>query len=294
MIAQLISFLYLLAWKIVRTVPEASAYRFFRYIANRAVRRQRKSFTRLKANLRRVKPELSEQQLNELTERSMQSYLRYWCDAFRLPTWSKERIVSTVTVEGEEMFRSLVAKGKGVIVSLPHSGNWDHAGAYFSATGIPIISVAEKLKPERVFQAFLRYRERIGIRIYSTDENVIPLLNKHLSNGEVVALVADRDLSKSGIEVNFFGGVAKMPSGPALLALRNNSYLVVAHVTYTQNGIHIKFSEPLSPDPATPQSKVENLIQQSADIFAEGIARNPEDWHMLQRIWIDQNEAMKR
>lgn len=287
MIAQLTSFIYLLAWKIVRSLPEESAYRLFARIAKRSVRRESISFNRLKANLRRVKPQASESELNEITARGMESYLRYWCDAFRLPTWSKERIVSTVTVEGEEKFRALVAEGKGVIVSLPHSGNWDHAGAYFSATGIPIISVAEQLKPERVFKAFLRYRERIGIRIYGTSENVIPILNKHLTNGEVVALVADRDLSKSGIEVKFFDGIAKMPSGPALLALRNDSYLVIAHVTYTDQGIHIKFSEPLLPNSNSEKSKIEDLIQQSADIFAAGIAKSPEDWHMLQKIWIN-------
>ncbi len=147
--------------------------------------------------------------------------------------------------------------------------------------------MAEQLKPERVFKAFLRYRERIGIRIYGTSENVIPILNKHLTNGEVVALVADRDLSKSGIEVKFFDGIAKMPSGPALLALRNDSYLVIAHVTYTDQGIHIKFSEPLLPNSNSEKSKIEDLIQQSADIFAAGIAKSPEDWHMLQKIWIN-------
>jgi lauroyl/myristoyl acyltransferase len=287
MIANVTGFAYLLAWKIVRALPEESAYQLFAYMAKRAVRRQSKSFLKLKANLGRVKPEFGERELNDLAALGMESYLRYWCDAFRLPTWSKDRITSTVTVEGEDLFRSVVAEGKGVIVSLPHSGNWDHAGAYFSATGIPIISVAEKLKPERVFLAFLRYRERIGIRIYPTGENVLPLLNQHLANGEVVALVADRDLSKSGVEVSFFGGTAKMPSGPALLALRNNSYLFIAHVTYTKSGIHIKFSNPLIPDSTSTQSKIENLTQQSADFFAEGIVQKPEDWHMLQKIWID-------
>ena len=287
MIAHITSFLYLLAWRIVRSLPEATAYRLFARVAARSIKRESKSFNRLKNNLRRTQPNYSERELVEITSRGMKSYLRYWCDAFRLPTWSQERITSTVTVDGEEMFRSLVAEGKGVIVALPHSGNWDHAGAYFCATGIPIISVAEKLKPERVFKAFLSYRQRIGMRIYSTSENVIPILNKHLSDGEVVALVADRDLSKSGIEVRFFDGVAKMPSGPALLSLRTNSYLVVAHVTYTDIGIHIKFSKPLISNTSSDKSKVEDLTQQAADIFAEGIARSPEDWHMLQKIWVD-------
>ncbi len=286
MIEHLSSFAYLFGWKIVRTLPERFAYQIFQLIADRSSRKEGKSYQRLRENLRRVQPHLSESELRQLSTIGMRSYLRYWCDAFRLPSWSHDRLTRTVSTEGEEFFRACVAEKRGVVVSLPHSGNWDHAGAYFSATGIPIISVAEKLKPERVFQAFLKFRERIGMRIYSAAENVIPALHAHLANGEVVALVADRDLSKSGIEVRFFDGVAKMPSGPALLALRNNSYLIVAHVTYTKKGIHIKFSEPLTSNAVGEQEQIKDLIQQSARLFEEGITRTPQDWHMLQKIWI--------
>ena len=286
MIDQLTGFAYLLGWKIVRILPESIAYKLFEKLADRSTRKKGRSYKRLSANLSRIRPNLAPAELDSLTKIGMRSYLRYWCDAFRLPSWNFERLTKTVTVEGEEMFRSLVAEGKGVVVSLPHSGNWDHAGAYFSATGIPIISVAEKLKPESVFRAFLKYREQIGMRIYSAAENVLPALHNHLSQGEVVALVADRDLSKSGIEVNFFDGIAKMPSGPALLSIRNNSYLIVAHVTYTQSGIHIKFSEPLKSSHVGEPEQIRDLIQQTADFFAEGIAKKPEDWHMLQKIWI--------
>lgn len=286
MIDRITGFAYLLGWKIVRILPESIAYKLFEKLADRSTRKKGRSYKRLSANLSRIRPHLAPAELDSLTKIGMRSYLRYWCDAFRLPSWNFERLTKTVTVEGEEMFRSLVAEGKGVVVSLPHSGNWDHAGAYFSATGIPIISVAEKLKPESVFRAFLKYREQIGMRIYSAAENVLPALHNHLSQGEVVALVADRDLSKSGIEVNFFDGIAKMPSGPALLSIRNNSYLIVAHVTYTQSGIHIKFSEPLKSSSVGEPEQIRDLIQQTADFFAEGIAKKPEDWHMLQKIWI--------
>ena len=286
MIDRVSGFAYLLGWKIVRILPESIAYKLFEKLADRSTRKKGRSYKRLSANLSRIRPNLAPAELDALTKIGMRSYLRYWCDAFRLPSWNFKRLTETVTVEGEEMFRSLVAEGKGVVVSLPHSGNWDHAGAYFSATGIPIISVAEKLKPESVFRAFLKYREQIGMRIYSAAENVLPALHNHLSQGEVVALVADRDLSKSGIEVNFFDGIAKMPSGPALLSIRNNSYLIVAHVTYTPSGIHIKFSEPLKSSRVGEPEQIRDLIQQTADFFAEGIAKKPEDWHMLQKIWI--------
>lgn len=286
MMERLAGFAYLLGWKIVRLLPETFAYRIFQAIADRSSRKRGKSYLRLRENLRRVTPDLRDEELDILASTGMRSYLRYWCEAFRLPSWSQERLTGSVSIDGGDRFRDLVAQGRGVVVSLPHSGNWDHAGAYFSATGIPIISVAEKLRPERVFRAFLRYRERIGMRIYSAADNVIPILEKHLANGEVVALVADRDLSKNGVEVQFFNGVAKMPSGPALLALRNGSYLIVAHVTYTSHGIHIKFSEPLTSSASAEQEKIVDLIQQSARIFEEGIRQSPEDWHMLQKIWI--------
>ena len=167
MIERLTGFAYLLGWKIVRILPESIAYKLFEKLADRSTRKKGRSYKRLSANLSRIRPNLAPAELDALTKIGMRSYLRYWCDAFRLPSWNFERLTKTVTVEGEEMFRSLVAEGKGVVVSLPHSGNWDHAGAYFSATGIPIISVAEKLKPESVFRAFLKYREQIGMRIYS-------------------------------------------------------------------------------------------------------------------------------
>lgn len=286
MIERISGLAYLIGWKIVRLLPEAIAYRLFYSFADRSVAKRGKSYLRLKENLRRVKPELSDHELDKLTALGMRSYLRYWCDAFRLPNWREERLISTVTTEGEELFRSLISEGKGVVVALPHSGNWDHAGAYFSATGVPIVSVAEKLRPDAVFRAFLRYRERIGITIYSAAENVISALDAHLRKGDVVALVADRDLSRNGLIVEFFGGTAKMPSGPALLAIRNDSYLIVAHVTYTNVGIHIKFSKPLVTNKHEQGEKIHDLIQQSADHFAEGIRSKPEDWHMLQRIWV--------
>ena len=213
--------------------------------------------------------------------------MRYWCDTFRFPDWSPERVRETVTVTNEHLLLDAIEAKTGVIVTLPHAGNWDHAGAYFCAKGINLVTVAEHLKPEKLFLKFLSYRQAMGMEVLPLDGRVLGTLAQRLRQGALVALVADRDLSKSGIEVNFFDGIAKMPSGPALLALRNDSYLVIAHVTYTDQGIHIKFSEPLLPNSNSEKSKIEDLTQQSADIFAAGIAKSPEDWHMLQKIWIN-------
>jgi KDO2-lipid IV(A) lauroyltransferase len=217
----------------------------------------------------------------------MRSALRYWCDTFRFPDWSKERILGTVTFNDESILMDAVAAGKGAIVTLPHCGNYDHAAAYFCARGAKIVTVAEHLKPEKLFKKFMQYRSDFGMESLPLDGRVIPTLMQRIRSGCVIALAADRDLSRSGIDVTFFGGPARMPAGPALLAIRTGAPLISAYVSYTPTGIHIDFTRIELPNKASETEQVAALVQKSADLFAEGIAKYPQDWHMMQRIWID-------
>ncbi|CAB4559847.1 unannotated protein [freshwater metagenome] len=180
-----------------------------------------------------------------------------------------------------------MAEGKGVLIALPHSGNWDHAGAYFCQQGIPLVTVAEILKPEKLFKKFLQYREEMGFEVLGLDSRAFVTLIRRAREKRLIALVADRDLSESGIPVDFFGHQAKMPAGPAVLAIRERVPLVAAHVTYTKNGIHIDFNQVDIPDGEDEEVRIRETVQRTADLFAAGIAKAPEDWHMLQRIWID-------
>jgi KDO2-lipid IV(A) lauroyltransferase len=227
--------------------------------------------------------------MNNLLEDAMASYMRYWCDTFRFPNWDKERINSTVTVTREELLVDGIKSGRGVIVALPHAGNWDHAGAYFCLKGIHLVTVAERLKPERLFNEFLRYRQAMGMEVLALDSRSIVTLAQRLREGHLIALVADRDLSKSGIDVDFFGKPARMPAGPAVLALKTGAIFLTAFVNYTKHGIHITFDEISIPESGSQEEKVSVLVQKSADNFEQGIRRHPQDWHMLQRIWIDED-----
>ena len=184
------------------------------------------------------------------------------------------------------MLDAIEAK-KGVIVALPHAGNWDHAGAYFCAKGIPLVTVAERLKPEKLFLKFLAYRQAMGMEVLPLDDRVIGTLAQRLRQGALVALVADRDLSASGIDVDFFNARARMPAGPALLALKTQAPLITAFVSYTETGIHIEFRSVTIPNVGEEGAKVQEIVQITAKHFQDGISQTPQDWHMLQRIWID-------
>ncbi len=278
---------YFAGWRLVRTLPEKGAYGLFSFIGRRAVKANGKSVQRLRFNLSRVKPELSEIELESLLSRAFDSYLRYWCDTFRIQDWSTQRMQETVTLTNGHLLIDPMRSNKGVVIALPHSGNWDHAGAYFCSIGIPLVTVAERLKPEALFQKFLEYRNSMGFEVLSLDSRSFVTLMKRAREKRLIALVADRDLSRAGVDVDFFGYPSRMPAGPALLAVKTGIPLVVAHVSYTSTGIHINFTEVSVPETGDESEKVSKVVQACADLFARGIAEHPEDWHMLQRIWID-------
>lgn len=295
MSAQLTYFVYSTLWKLARVLPEKWARAIFNQIAKIAYRRNKKRVQRLRENYRKVRPKASSDEIESMVQDGLRSAMRYWCDTFRISDWSKKRINETVSCSNEELLLNGASSGKGVIVALPHAGNWDHAGLYFCTKGVTVHTVAEHLKPERLFKKFLEHREKMGMKVFDIDGSVIQDLEKILARGGLVALVADRDLSKSGIAVNLFDSTAKMPAGPALLALRTQASLITAYVSYTKTGIHINFSGPFSIDSTaryeSESEKVEELTQKLADQFARDIQRDPTSWHMQQRIFVESETA---
>jgi len=130
------------------------------------------------------------------------------------------------------------------------------------------------------------------MEVLDLDSRSIAVLSQRLRAGKLVALVADRDLSKNGIPVNFFGKGGQMPAGPALLAVQTGADLITAFVKYEEVGIRIIFGEAIPvPETGSVSEKAAAMTQVIADRFAEQLAVNTVDWHMLQRIWRDDANA---
>ncbi|WP_433392633.1 phosphatidylinositol mannoside acyltransferase [Micromonospora sp. KLBMP9576] len=287
---------YVAGWRVIRALPRPVTAAAFRVGADRAHRRGGEGTARLRANLRRVVgPDLPEAELDELVRRGLRSYARYWLEAFRLPALSRPQILAGFRLDGEEKLAADVAAGRGAVVALPHAGNWDAAGAWVAATGWPITTVAERLRPEGVYQRFLAFRRSLGMEILPThggERNAFDVLVDRVRAGTVVPLLADRDLSARGVEVDFFGHRTRMPPGPALLALRTGAPLYVASMWYEPDAACASLEGPLplpGPEEGPLDQRVRSLTQRIADGLAAGIARHPEDWHMLQRMWLDQH-----
>ncbi len=279
---------YFSAWKILGFLPESTAYGLMNWLADQITKRNPSGVQRLRSNYLRVRPDFEEAELEATVKEGMRSYLRYWCDTFRLPLWSGEEIVKSTTVINDHFLRDALAAGRGAIVSLPHAGNWDRAGAYYCETGAPVVTVAEHLEPERLFKKFLSYRESLGMEVLDASARSLALLSQRLRQGRLIALVADRDLTQNGVDVTFFGYPARMPAGPALLSIKTGAPLLTAFVRYVASGIEIHFEGAIEvPAVGTTQEQVARMIQESASRLERHLVNHLSDWHMLQRIWVD-------
>jgi len=268
---------YLAGWKVVRYLPEGVVEKLFDAAADRACDDGR-GMDMLRRNLTRVVG--AENVTRELVRASMRSYARYWREAFRLPSMVDVPLPDA-HVTGREHLDASLAAGKGVILTLPHSGNWDMAGLYLTRINGTFTTVAERLKPEVLYRAFVDYRESLGFEVLPLTGGQPPYerLREVLEAGGVVALMGERDLRGTGVPVEFFGEETTFPRGSAQLALDTGAALHVVHCWFTDDGWGLSASAPLEVD------TVEDTTQRIADGFAANIRAHPEDWHMLQPQW---------
>ncbi|SNY55876.1 KDO2-lipid IV(A) lauroyltransferase [Paractinoplanes atraurantiacus] len=283
----LIEFGYMAGWRLVRALPLPVARRLFRAAADQAYKKNGPGTQRLRRNLQQVVPDLPD----TLVRDGLRSYARYWMEAFRLPTLSRQQVVDGFHISPEhyDWLKTAMADGKGVVLALPHTGNWDAAAAWVVSNGWPMVTVAERLKPEGVYRQFMAYREKLGMEVVPlTGGRRAPLdvLAERLQQGYAVCLLSDRDLSRSGVEVEFFGGRTKMPAGPAILAIRTGAPLYGVNLSFTDTQTVAVLRRVIPPAEGPLDVRVKQTTQMLADAYAEGIAEHPQDWHMLQKLWL--------
>ncbi|GAB6903967.1 phosphatidylinositol mannoside acyltransferase [Kineosporia succinea] len=286
---------YLSAWRVVRLLPERLAYLIFRLAADYVWWRRGTGVQRLEQNLARAVPPSTD--LRALSREGMRSYLRYWVDAFLLPDWSSERLARTCRVDEPERLERVFASG-GVVAALAHQGNWDHAGAWACVHLRKVTTVAERLRPEEVYQEFLDYRRRLGMEIFPLgDPGLMSKLIRQVRGGAFVPLLADRDLSGNGVPVTFLGEASRMAPGPAAIALATKAPLLPVNTYYEKlpeggYGLVLQIHEPVPvPSEGTSAEKIAAMTQGCADALSEGIRQHPQDWHMLQRVFDADLEA---
>ena len=276
---------YATGWRLVRAMPDTMARSVFDAGAWYAARGGGPD--QLRKNLARVIATTPAEVPDSLMRAALESYARYWREAFRLPSMDLAAVADRLdkTFIGAEYFAQAHRAGRGAVMALPHSGNWDMAGVWLAQNYGTFTTVAERLKPESLYDRFIEFRESLGFEVLPAsggDRPPMEVLAERLRANVFVCLMADRDLSRSGVPVQFFGEPTRLPAGPAKLAIETGAPLHPAHVDYEGEDCVVQIDDAID----TGSGDVGVITQALADRFAVNIAAHPQDWHMLQPLWL--------
>jgi lauroyl/myristoyl acyltransferase len=283
---------YQTGWIVIKRLPKKLSRKLFIKIADISYGKDIKGVQQLRANLAFMTGlKADSMELEQLVKDGMRSYLRYWEDAFRLPTWNKMNLHKYVICTGIDNLESALASKKPLVTATPHMGNWDAAGYWYTTNYGPLTTVVERLKPESIYKKFVKFRNSLGIEVIPTsgETDIFMKLLRRAKEGRMIALVADRDITKNGIEVNYGPGKASFPVGPAAIAVALDGLVLPLSSHYNQEGVLVMhFFPALSPrGEDTNEKRVQTLTQELAHSFEKEIKNHPQDWHMLQRVWTD-------
>jgi phosphatidylinositol dimannoside acyltransferase len=274
-------------WQTVSRMPDHLAYRTMSSIFAMQAARGGKQVERLRETFL---PIVGEDQVDATIKEAFRWYGRYWAETFRLPHISSDELTERFRCEGCENIEAALAAGKGAVLATLHQGNWD-AGGRWVADRWPLVAVAEVLRPRAIFERFLEHRREMGMVIEPLEKggDVTKKCIEHVQANRLVALLSDRDLSGSGVPVKFFGKIAKMAAGPAVIAARTGAPILPAVIFQRADGTFDALVRPPveGPTDSSPQ-QIEAVTQRVADEYARFIEMEPAQWHMFQRFWPDQ------
>jgi len=294
---------FLVGWHAASRAPQDVVRAVMHVAAEAAWLAHGAGVRQLEANLRRVVPGADGREIRRLSRENMRRYLRYYGETFMLGRMTPEQMLARVRPIGDQGVRDVIDAEHSALLALGHQGNYDLAGAWATVHVAPTTTVAERLEPPEVFAEFVSLRERNGLTILPLDpgKDVFrDLLRAVKGGGALVPLLADRDLTERGIEVDLFGHRARVAAGPAALAISTGAPLFTTTVRHVRLrgaerraagsrwGIVLSFLPvEVELDRTLPRAQqVARLTQAWVDLLAADIAAHPTDWHMLQKVFV--------
>ena len=225
--------------------------------------------------------------LEQLVQLAFASYVRYWIESFRLPVTTPAELEAGMTYDGLERIDEAREAGKGVIVALPHLGGWDFGGAWLATRGYRLTVVVEPVEPPELFEWFASFRRSLGMTIVPLGPAAGTAVLGALKRNELVGLVTDRDIGRSGVPVDFFGEQTTLPTGAATLALRTGAPILPTAVYFEGRAGHRGVVLPPLDTARTGRFRddVARITQALAVSFEDLIRRAPEQWHLMQPNW---------
>ncbi len=289
---QLVYYGYRAAAGVARALPEPLAYDLAHRLGSILARTSKKRAV-VERNLARITGrEPHSPEVQDLVRRAFRSYAEYWLETFRLVQADRGYLLDRFTADGEQHLLKALERGRGAVIVMAHLGNYDAGAAWAAALTGSLVTVAEVLRPRKMFEFFAEHRQRLGMTILPARAGITNELVAAARAGHAVGILGDRDFKGTGVEVMFFGEPTTFPPGPAAIALRSGAPLLVAGIHAERRGAwRASITPPIEvPDPDSPTA-LPDLTRRIAEELELQIARHPEEWHVFQPFWTADRKA---
>lgn len=234
------------------------------------------------ANLAIMLPRSSRKERMRIVRKMMASYNRMMFEFFRLPHMERESLLRSVEVEGREHLDHAVARGRGVIITCCHLGNWELAAVVLAHWGYTLHAVAGVQLTRWLTPAVRETKTELAIHTVAPEDGFRKLW-RALERNELVALMVDGDVYSHGVPVEFFGKEMRFPAGPGVLAQRTGALIMPGMCSRTGPG---RFKITMEPalDPAAFESTAA-LNGAVAAITERHIRAHLDQWCIFRPLW---------
>ena len=281
---------------IVNLIPYRLAMAIAAALAWMAVRVFKLRGKRTMARLRSVFPDKPEKELKRIAWRSFANILEPGVEMIRAPFLTREWMDKYV-LDGKlykDRLQAYVDEGKGVVIMVPHSGNWYMAAWSMAKYGLPLFAIAAKQRNPKINEWMNRQYGDIEVVERGSARTLVEI-RKKLAAGRAFAILPDLRVKEKDVEVDFLGGKANVSHAGAMFAVKCACPIVVAQMR-RENGKHVfDHLGTLRPDPDAADKKEEasRLTKEAMALLDEKIRLHPEHWFWYNKRWILEPVAPK-
>ena len=278
-----------LACAVVNAIPYSVAmaaarllgWTFFRVLGFK----RRRTLERIKS----VFPGMTDREAAAVAVRSLQNILQTGVEMMRAPRLDRAWMDSHV-VDGalyKDRLQELVDEGSGVVIMVPHSGNWYMAAWSMAKYGLPLFALAARQRNPKLNAWMERQYGDIEVLDRDCRDTLVKIRDK-LKEGRAFAILPDLRVRHPDVEVDFFGGKANVSHTGAMFAVRCGCPIVVAQMQ-REGGKHVfNHIATLRPDPAATdkRAEAERLTREAMSLLDREVRKRPGDWYWFNKRWI--------